>query len=119
MASNAFQFRAALPVPPYTTRSCGRSATSGSRLFISIRSAASCCHPLHDRAEPRGARTGRLVGTAVSALIVAVMSVSGELSVRDRRGQSRDVATKSAVTFQRLHERSNDSVGSRHAAPRL
>jgi hypothetical protein len=30
-----------LPVPPYTTRSSGRSATSGSRLFISIRRAAS------------------------------------------------------------------------------
>jgi hypothetical protein len=45
MPSNAAQLRAALPVPPYTTRSSGRSATSGSRLFMSIRNAASCGHP--------------------------------------------------------------------------
>src|SRR5215472_13858500 len=37
----------------------GCSATSGSRLFISIRMAASCGHALQVRAEPRGARTGR------------------------------------------------------------
>src|SRR4029079_3316733 len=59
MPSNAAQLRAALPVPPYTTRSSGRSATSGSRLFWSIRKAASCGHPRHDSSEPRGARTGR------------------------------------------------------------
>ena len=35
------QSRAARPMPPYTTSSSGRSATSGSRLFISIRSGAS------------------------------------------------------------------------------
>src|SRR5213596_1318421 len=56
IASNASQLRAALPDPPYTTRSSGRSATSGSRLFISIRSAASCGHPLQDSDVPRGAR---------------------------------------------------------------
>src|SRR6185437_7428327 len=57
IASNASQLRAALPVPPYTTRSSGRSATSGSRLFISIRIAASCCHPLQVISLPCGART--------------------------------------------------------------
>src|SRR5580698_3276253 len=37
----------------------GCSATSGSRLFISIRMAASCGQPLQLRSVPRGARTGR------------------------------------------------------------
>ena len=41
IVSNDGQSRAAFPVPPYTTKSSGRSATSGSRLFISIRRAAS------------------------------------------------------------------------------
>src|ERR1019366_4199516 len=59
IASNESQSRAAFPVPPYTTRSSGRSATCGSRLFISIRIAASCGQPKHDRVVPRGARTGR------------------------------------------------------------
>ena len=38
----------------------GRSATSGPRLFISMRSAASCSHPLHERPELRGARMRRV-----------------------------------------------------------
>src|SRR3954471_9167949 len=57
MASKLRQSRAARPLPPYTTRSSGRSATSGSRLFCSIRSAASWIHPLQERAVPRAART--------------------------------------------------------------
>src|SRR5579864_865657 len=56
MAWNEGQSRAALPEPPYTTRSSGRSATSGSRLFMSMRSAASCFQPLQRRVAPRGAR---------------------------------------------------------------
>src|SRR6266511_4199267 len=59
IASNDSQSRAAFPVPPYTTRSSGRSATSGSRLFMSIRSAASCGHPRHDSSAPRGALISR------------------------------------------------------------
>src|SRR5260370_31820004 len=39
----------------------GCSATSGSRLFMSIRMAASCGHPLHVSVAPRGARTTRSV----------------------------------------------------------
>src|SRR5665648_1073195 len=39
--------------------SSGASATSGSRLFMSMRRAASCCQPLQLIAVPRGARTGR------------------------------------------------------------
>ena len=59
MASNAAQDRAARPVPPYTTRSSGRSATSGSRLFISMRSGASVCQDRAVSVVPRGARTVR------------------------------------------------------------
>src|ERR1035438_3489532 len=54
-------------MPPYTTRSAGRSATSGSRLFIRQRSAASCCHPLQRNWFPRGAR---IVGVIVVVKIV-------------------------------------------------
>ncbi len=43
------------------SRSSGRSATSGSRLFMSIRRAASCGQPLQDNSVPRGARTRRAV----------------------------------------------------------
>src|SRR5215471_12154205 len=50
-------------------RSAGFSATSGSRLFSSIRRAASCCHPRQRREVPRAARTTRgaaAVGTDLS-----------------------------------------------------
>src|SRR4029434_6022015 len=50
---------AACPRPPYTTSASSFSATSGSRLFISIRIAASACQVLHVRCPPRGARTVR------------------------------------------------------------
>src|SRR5579863_5916361 len=70
IASNAFQLRAALPVPPYTTRSSGRSATSGSRLFISIRNGASVCQDRAVSVVPRGARTGR--APSMSVLLSAV-----------------------------------------------
>ena len=60
IASNDSQFRAAFPDPPYTTSSSGRSATSGSRLFISIRIAASCGQPLQVSAVPRGERIVRV-----------------------------------------------------------
>src|SRR5580698_1717425 len=71
MASKASQDRAARPLPPYTTRSSGRSATSGSRLFINMRSAASCGQPWQLRSVPRGARTAR--GPAMT-LITALNS---------------------------------------------
>ena len=67
IASNAGQLRAARPDPPYTTRSSGRSATSGSRLFISIRSAASCGQPLQESACRRGARIVRVVAVDIDA----------------------------------------------------
>jgi len=37
-------------------------------LFKSIRSAASCCHPWHEIAVPRGARNGPLVNPAFAAV---------------------------------------------------
>src|SRR5258706_2481087 len=63
ITSNAFHGRAALPVPPYTTKSAGRSATSGSRLLHSMRNAASCTHPLQESSAPRAARTVRAPST--------------------------------------------------------
>ncbi len=62
------QVRAALPVPPYTTRFAGSSATSGSRLFSSIRSAASWSHPRHRSSVPRAAR---MTGASAMAQSVA------------------------------------------------
>src|SRR5207248_11371749 len=53
--------------------SSGRSATSGSRLFISMRRAASCCQPLQVMSVPRGARTGwylRPAGTGSSSIVM-------------------------------------------------
>src|SRR5215813_142990 len=46
-------------MPPYTTRSSGRSATSGSRLFISMRSGASVSQLFALSCVPRAARTTR------------------------------------------------------------
>src|ERR1700760_485674 len=76
-ASCAGQVRAALPVPPYTTRSSGRSATSGSRLFISIRRGASCCQPLQEISLPRAARTGR------APVVVAMTSALADACARE------------------------------------
>src|SRR5919201_5853308 len=53
-------------------RSPGRSATSGSRLFISIRRAASWGHPLQDRFVPRGARTSGTWATRIRESLAAV-----------------------------------------------
>src|SRR3990167_1353321 len=50
------QLRAARPMPPYTTSSLGFSATSGSRLFISMRSGASVSQLLAVSVVPRAAR---------------------------------------------------------------
>src|SRR5436190_512159 len=48
--------------------SSGFSATSGSRLFISIRRAASCTHPLQLIWAPRGARIVRVVAMTLSLI---------------------------------------------------
>src|ERR1035437_9223372 len=77
MASKASQERAARPVPPYTTRSSGRSATSGSRLFISIRRAASWAQPLQLRSGPRGARTARGPACDLGPVSIAIGASKG------------------------------------------
>src|SRR5438876_2301365 len=46
-ASNDAQSRTALPVPPYTMSSSGRSATSGSRLFRSEEHTSELQSPVH------------------------------------------------------------------------
>ena len=56
MRSKQFQSRAARPIPPYTTSSAGFSATSGSRLFISMRSGASVIQVRALKVLPRAAR---------------------------------------------------------------
>src|SRR5579872_4541094 len=102
IASNASHERAARPLPPYTTRSCGRSATSGSRLFMSMRMAASCPHPRQVRFEPRGARTTRAADTEL------IRSERSELAldrVDERAGANElhgrgDVSAQLAVTIQ-------------------
>src|SRR5712671_6178712 len=65
--SNASKLRAALPRPPYTIRSSGRSATSGSRLFNNILNAASCIQPLQEILVPVGVLylTGSYLGFVV------------------------------------------------------
>jgi ferredoxin len=55
MASKLSQSRAARPMPPYTTSSSGRSATAGSRLLCSMRSAASVSQFFADNVVPVGA----------------------------------------------------------------
>src|SRR6187402_3562655 len=59
----------------------GSSATSGSRLFMSIRSAASCCQPRQEISVPRGARTvrGRAVDVDTSAVEEGVAVVMGAI----------------------------------------
>src|SRR5215203_2361475 len=54
MLSKASKLRAAFPLPPYTIKSSGRSATSGLRLFNNILNAASWIHPLQLNCEPVG-----------------------------------------------------------------
>src|SRR5918999_1865672 len=97
MASKQSQLRAALPMPPYTTRSSGRSATSGSRLFISMRSGASVSQLFALSCVPRAARTGRdFIGVtslhrstgekmkrifAVSILALAAQPVASQVKV--------------------------------------
>src|SRR5215831_11467925 len=66
MRSKLSQSRAARPTPPYTTSSWGFSATSGSRLFISIRSGASVSQLRAEIFGPRGARIVRALSRRVA-----------------------------------------------------
>ena len=69
MASKHSQLRAARPMPPYTTSSAGFSATSGSRLFCSMRNGASVSQLLQLSSVPRGARMVRVVSMRVGAFM--------------------------------------------------
>src|SRR5277367_2796615 len=72
MRSKQFQSRAARPMPPYTTSSAGFSATSGSRLFISMRNGASVNQERALRVVPRGARMRRgFTGASMVSLLEA------------------------------------------------
>src|SRR5688572_11099338 len=128
MASKDSQLRAAFPVPPYTTRSSGRSATSGSRLFMSMRRAASCCHPLQEIVLPRGART---VGRCVPATeLPGVSTPLSSTSVMTRRSPRKpaggdcnrkclDVGCEYAVGTKRGDERPHRVVRPDYAAAGL
>jgi hypothetical protein len=88
MVSNASQLRAARPVPPYTMSSSGFSATSGSRLFSSIRSTASWTQPRQRSVEPRAARIVRAApGPAATVALMARDSIAPQATVR--RGRPR------------------------------
>src|SRR5436305_3723209 len=70
----------------------GRSATSGSRLFMSIRSAASCCHPRQESSVPRGARTTRgswRVAVMAAILVLLVARQTGIVSRVERAETTR------------------------------
>ncbi|MNT44066.1 hypothetical protein D3C72_1805710 [compost metagenome] len=64
-------------MPPYTTSSFGFSATSGSRLFISMRSGASVSQLLAVSVVPRGAR----ISVSRKRVGLVVVLVTGTPSV--------------------------------------
>src|ERR1043166_5246276 len=76
----------------------GFSATSGSRLFISIRSAASWCQPLQLFSLPRGARTIR-------------RSLMVEYAFTNRGRYLRDVGRQGTVGFDRRRNFADAFVG--------
>src|SRR5207247_5195928 len=104
MRSKADHERAARPVAPYTMRSSGRSATSGSRLFWIIRKAASCGQARQCKELPRGARTTRAVMVTLSIVrLAAVHAIRTDL--RDQGGvprQRRDQALLERRLFDQL-----------------
>src|ERR1700688_501050 len=77
-------------MPPYTTSSAGFSATSGSRLFISMRSGASVIHERALKTLPRAARmTLDFKGASMMASLGAKTSRhfvtrTGVIEARDR-----------------------------------
>src|SRR5580704_2002123 len=73
ISSKHSQLRAARPIPPYTTRLSGLSATSGSKLFWIMRYAASDNQFLQVRTDPRGARINR-AGSVLRNSSVSVLT---------------------------------------------
>src|SRR5438445_12210623 len=116
IASNEAQSLAAFPVPPYTTRSCGRSATSGSRLFMSMRSAASWTQPRHDRARPRSART---ILEAVTVRRRRSLCPRVELALSHPGGYPLDIGGEWPIAGEGRHLLPQRGVRASHAMPRL
>src|SRR5260370_16697548 len=101
MAGKHAQLRAALPVPPYTTKSSGFSATSGSRLFINMRRAASCCHPLQESVVPRAARKGPLdieLSATVPEIVALMKDSAFHLNARPLSAPHRPDALATSTT---------------------
>src|SRR5260370_5299707 len=101
-------------MPPYTMSCAGRSAHWGSRLFISMRSAASCCQPRQESSVPRGERITRVSSTVVP--VVAGMAVSPN-AVSYRRGgigimtKKQERAMDIAVLLKRMYPKAKCSLG--------
>src|SRR5207247_6495249 len=80
--------------PPSTTRSWARAATSGSRLFISMRSAASCGHARHESVDPRGALISR--APMRPRLLASLRDDSGPRADRNREERRYEVRRSTA-----------------------
>src|SRR6185436_5180914 len=82
-------------------RSSGRSATSGSRLFMSMRRAASCGQPLQLIAGPRGARMMRVptVMTTRSLNVEGDRRLRKDQKVRSVRAVVNEFQKKVSVDF--------------------
>src|SRR4051794_6882321 len=118
IASKASHERAARPVPPYTTRSSGRSATSGSRLFISMRNAASVAHDRHVSVVPRGARTGRGPLIAASYVLRRSGHRTGPSTLNRDLGGHRCAVATLAAQIHRSQDSRPETVGrKRRRAP--
>src|SRR3990167_4312788 len=81
------QLRAARPMPPYTNSSLGFSATSGSRLFISMRSGASVSQLLAVSVVPRAAR----ISVSRKRLITGLLFLLGMRFWINSGGQSQQM----------------------------
>src|SRR5207248_2525747 len=112
--SNAGQLRVACPVPLYTTRSSGRSATSGSRLFMSMRSVASCCQPLQLSTVLCGVRITCALDSPVAGLacveVIRILSKRAESAALNRRRQELDIGRQNTIASERGHQPPNGGV---------
>src|SRR5262245_61784451 len=102
-------------MPPYTTRSLGRSATSGSRLFMIMRSGASVSQLRALKVCPRGARiVGRTVGLR-EGWIGAEVYLSRQLGARLLSGPERARELVARTRMVQGRKRGNTVVGPRSA----
>ena len=109
IASKHSQLRAARPMPPYTTSSFGFSATSGSRLFWIIRSAASVSQLFAVRVGA-ARRANHAVGVARAAArvreLIGIVTMHGE-SPCARLDIDRDAASERASEIAALDARAH------------